>query len=261
MSKGYSLVLTGGGARGAVQVGMLRALLELDVEVAEVIGTSVGAINGSWFAYEKDMQDLEELWITLTKNDVFPANPFRYIKGLTISNHLVSNKGLLNAIKLLPNLDLRQSKKPITVMTTKLSSGESVPHKSGNLQNLVLASCSIPGVFPPVVIDKEEHVDGCVTALAPYEFTNKKISQKTIVLDASGSNVVKPRTAIDVYRMGFNHSMRKSIKEPYISKNLTIISPKTELFIRHDGRSFEKTKDLFEIGYQSMLEHSTSMQR
>ena len=70
-----ALVLAGGGSLGAVQVGMLRALVESGVKADMVVGSSVGAINGAYFAGDptlKGVSNLERLWCGLKRSDIFP---------------------------------------------------------------------------------------------------------------------------------------------------------------------------------------------
>jgi NTE family protein len=70
-----AFVFAGGGSLGAVQVGMLKALLAHGVEAHMVVGSSVGSINAAYFAFRPDLAGafaLEELWRTVRRNDIFP---------------------------------------------------------------------------------------------------------------------------------------------------------------------------------------------
>lgn len=71
--KKYALVLEGGGARGAYQVGSIRALSEFGYEFDTVVGTSIGAINAAFIA-QGDIDKLEELWNTLSFQDLMNIN-------------------------------------------------------------------------------------------------------------------------------------------------------------------------------------------
>ena len=92
-----ALVLAGGGSLGAVQVGMLRALLESGVEPDMVVGSSVGSINGAYFAGDPTLDGiakLERLWCGLKRRDIFPwtwRRLFGFIRG---RGHLVTSDGL-----------------------------------------------------------------------------------------------------------------------------------------------------------------------
>src|SRR5437764_10609257 len=65
-----AFAISGGGARGAVQVGMLRALIERDITPDFVVGVSIGAWNGAWLAHRPDLEwvkKLEEVWRQVTR--------------------------------------------------------------------------------------------------------------------------------------------------------------------------------------------------
>jgi NTE family protein len=80
------LVLSGGGAKGAWQAGLVRALAELGVQVDVVAGASIGALNGAIVAsagtLEKASEHLETLWSTLAQSSPVSFNPFGYLTML-----------------------------------------------------------------------------------------------------------------------------------------------------------------------------------
>ncbi|GBC76575.1 hypothetical protein HRbin08_00037 [bacterium HR08] len=69
-----ALGLCGGGSRGAVEVGLYRALLELGVPIDEIVGVSIGAVNGAVMAAGMPVHQLVELWQTVTFADLFAFN-------------------------------------------------------------------------------------------------------------------------------------------------------------------------------------------
>lgn len=69
----YSLVLEGGGAKGAYQVGAIKALKKRGLEIECIVGTSIGAINAAFIA-QGDIDKLEELWQTLSFQDLMDIN-------------------------------------------------------------------------------------------------------------------------------------------------------------------------------------------
>lgn len=66
----YGLALEGGGAKGAYQIGALKALIENNVKFEAVTGTSIGSINAALFA-QGDFKKLYEMWSTLSYQDLF----------------------------------------------------------------------------------------------------------------------------------------------------------------------------------------------
>ncbi len=73
-----ALVLSGGGILGAVQVGVLKALFRGGLRPSMVVGTSVGALNGAFVAFQPDMagvSELEAVWRDLRASRIFEQNP------------------------------------------------------------------------------------------------------------------------------------------------------------------------------------------
>jgi NTE family protein len=79
--KKLGLVLSGGGARGALQVGALRALLEAEYHPDLLVGTSIGAVNATYLAVNginlDTVSGLVEAWKEASKLDLLPTNYFR----------------------------------------------------------------------------------------------------------------------------------------------------------------------------------------
>ena len=73
LSKEYSLVLDGGGARGAYQIGAWKALVEAGVKINAVAGTSVGALNGALICMG-DLQRAEQIWNDMTFSRVMDVD-------------------------------------------------------------------------------------------------------------------------------------------------------------------------------------------
>jgi len=167
-----AFVLSGGGSLGAVQVGMLRALFESNLRPDFLIGTSVGAVNAAWVAGRPDpdaMVDLADIWLGLRRQDVFPLSPLTSALGLLgRSNHLISNQSLRSILEQhIPFERLEEARVPVHIVATELKSGRATVLKSGPAVPAVLASCAIPGVFPPVAIGRREYVDGGVANHTP----------------------------------------------------------------------------------------------
>jgi len=73
MSKEYGLVLEGGGARGAYQIGAWKALMEAGVKIVAVAGTSVGALNGALICMN-DIELAEKIWSELASSDIMDVD-------------------------------------------------------------------------------------------------------------------------------------------------------------------------------------------
>lgn len=89
-----AIVLAGGGSLGAVQVGMLKALTRQRIVPDFVVGASVGAINGAYFAAEPNEEGvtrLERVWSRLHRADIFPFSPLNSLLAIVgRRDHLVT---------------------------------------------------------------------------------------------------------------------------------------------------------------------------
>src|SRR4030081_1017461 len=98
-----AFVLSGGSSLGAIQVGMLQALMEGGIRPDFLIGTSVGAVNAAWLAGQPDLDGamkLAAIWSGLRRQDIFPINPWAGAMGIFgRNNHVISNAGLRNVLE------------------------------------------------------------------------------------------------------------------------------------------------------------------
>lgn len=182
-----AFVLAGGGSLGAVQVGMLRALVEAGVAAHLVVGTSAGAINGAFFAARPDREGVDELaavWGRIRRKDVFPIAPFRGLRALLgRSASLVPPGGLRKLLEEhLPRRRLEEATLRLGVVATDLGSGREVVLCRGPAVRAVLASAAIPSVFPPVEWEGRLLVDGAVASNTPIRTAAELGARRIIVL-------------------------------------------------------------------------------
>ena len=181
-----AFVFAGGGSFGAVQVGMLHALVEHGVRPDFVVGASVGAINGAYFAGNPTLAGvarLERLWCGLKRSTIFPMT-FSRIAGLfSRSPSLVDSGGLRELIEReLPYRKLEDTALPLHVVATAQLHGKLVCLSSGPAVDAILASCAIPAIFPSVRIDGEYLIDGAVAANTPVATAVALGADRLIVL-------------------------------------------------------------------------------
>lgn len=131
-----AFVFAGGGSFGAVQVGMLHALVEHGVNADFVVGSSVGAINGAYFAGNPTLDGvvrLKELWLGIRRSDVFPIN-WRTAAGfLWRRDFLMSSAGLRTLVDThLPYRQLEEARIHVHIVATNLLSGAAVVLSQGS---------------------------------------------------------------------------------------------------------------------------------
>jgi NTE family protein len=167
-----AFVLSGGASLGAVQVGMLRALFEQGIRPDVLVGTSVGAVNAAWVAGQPEprgVDGLADIWLSLRRGDVFPLSPLASAAGLFgRSNHFIPNGNLRSILEMhIPFKRIEDAGVPLHVVATDLKSGRATVLSSGPAVPALLASCAIPGIFPPVTLGRHEYVDGGVANHTP----------------------------------------------------------------------------------------------
>ena len=166
---------------------MLRALFEKDISPDFMIGASVGAVNAAWVSGQpapESVDDLAEIWMGLRRQHVFPLSPLTGARGLLgRSNHLISSDSLRELLEQhIPYRRLEEATLPVHIVATDLKSGRATILTSGPAVPALLASCAIPGVFPPVTIGRRELVDGGVANHTPITVAIELGAKKIYVL-------------------------------------------------------------------------------
>ena len=165
-------VLGGGGNLGAIQVGMLQAVLERGIVPDELVGCSAGAMNAALIAADPTVDGLErlrELWLTGQEDIVAPFSRFDGVRLLTHRGvSLQSNAGLRRLLETtLPHRRFEDFPVPFHVVATSLTTNSERWFSKGDVVDPILASAALPAIFPPVVIDDDVLVDGGVLNNVP----------------------------------------------------------------------------------------------
>ena len=179
------LCLGGGGSRGYAHIGAIRALTEAGIKIDMVNGTSIGAIVGGAYALYQDIDKMTDLVKQVIESvNVNHFNLFRHsTEGPTflrnwlteavcdiaaLRKSIQSHKNNRKALKILfEEYRFEDTKIPFSAVSTDLVTGKTVIIKRGKLIDGVLASASLPGIFPPVTRGKKLLVDGFVLANIP----------------------------------------------------------------------------------------------
>jgi NTE family protein len=168
-------VLSGGGSRGAGQVGMLRVLLAAGVRPDLMVAGSVGSLNACFLASNPTPAGVEQLgdvWASMTAATL--TGPRRSAIGnlARLRPYLFSNAALRQLVDRLVAVDrLEDLAVPVRVATTDLMTGGPVHHDVGHLADVLCASAALPGLLPPVMIGppsaRRAHVDAGVAENVP----------------------------------------------------------------------------------------------
>jgi len=157
------LVLSGGGGRGAYQVGVYKYLEEAGLEPEVIVGTSIGAVNGALLAMGRNARELEQIWLTLQTRDV------HRLSLTALGRSLFSTAALENTVgRLVDFSKVAASPKQLMITATEVETGQLRVFKNAEITaQHIVASCSIPVVYPWTRIENRHYWDGAVLAETP----------------------------------------------------------------------------------------------
>ena len=246
MKKKYKtgLVLSGGGTRGFAHLGIIAALYEKGIKPDVISGASVGSIVGAFIAGGKSPEEI---------NSIFSKGWFfKYAKFNIPVNGLFRLDGLKEVIrKEIPANTIEDLEIPFFVSVSNLNKGIVEYKNSGLLDETVLASSSIPIIFPPVKINDYFYVDGGLMDNVPIE-PIKNDCEQIIVSNITPINPQENfrnilETASRTFYMGVKANMQR------IHKYATIIIEPKEID-NFDILSMSHAKELFELGYKAGID-------
>jgi NTE family protein len=155
------IVLSGGGIRGIAHLGVLSALRKTGIQYSEITGTSAGSIAGAFIAAGITPEDAFEIFMQ--------TKLIKFVRPALGSLGLVNIEKTGDIFKKYLPAHIEDLKTPLTICTTNFSEGTIKYFTHGPLVRAIHASCCIPGVFKPIMIDSQMYVDGGVLNNFPVE--------------------------------------------------------------------------------------------
>ncbi|MDM1050302.1 patatin-like phospholipase family protein [Sphingobacterium hotanense] len=176
-----SLVLGSGGARGLVQIGVIRSLEEKGYEIDEVVGCSIGALIGAAYV-EGRLQQLEDWMLSINRSMIFKlldfTNPkFGLLKGERVFESLKD---------IFPDKNIEDMDIPFRAIATDIKNEREVVFERGSVYKAIRASIAIPAVFTSVLSDDISLVDGGVVNPLPINFVKRKRRNIVVAVNLDG---------------------------------------------------------------------------
>ncbi|MES0488561.1 MAG: patatin-like phospholipase family protein [Leptospirales bacterium] len=273
-----SLNLGGGGTRGLAHIGVLKALHENKIEFDLIIGVSMGAIIGLNYALDPDPVSVEKKILNHLSSSEFRDTLLgswrqadkktgrnlllrinRVYKQTGLIGRLLLTKGVLSEedieaalFPIIPDVQFSSLKKPFICTAVNLTKGAISVFKEGSTRNPVLASASMPLVFPPVFIGGDPHSDGGVLDKIGIETAHSVGVKSIIAVDVSNNQGWKRKiaTGIDVMIRADEISAVYR-KNNQLKKANIIINP-----IKEDVHwaDYSSAKTIIDSGYESTIE-------
>lgn len=234
------LVLSGGGARGIAHIGVLKALLEQDIQIDRISGTSAGAIVGALFSHGYPPDEILKIIET--------AGFMKHLRPAWSRMGLLRLDSLTDLVReYIPHDSFEQLQIPMHVVAVDLNAGEQEVFDQGELIRPVLASCCLPGIFEPFLIHKRQFVDGGVLNNLPVEPLEHKVDF-IIGSHCNPFGMTRPITSMrGVVERSLILAVQAKTKERFGKCDLLIEPPQ---LADYDTRDLRRAREMFRIGYQ-----------
>jgi NTE family protein len=264
------LVLSGGGARGAAHVGVLKVLEELRVPIDCIAGTSMGSLVGAGYATGTSVAEMEKITAEITTERLFKEDPPRaersmrrkyddyrpYFgpelgigkKGLGLPKGVVTGVQLETYLRQLSKAkgyyDFDKLPIPFRAVATDLVTGKAVVFKDGEIADVMRASMSVPGAVAPAEFEGMMLVDGMLTSNLPVE-TARAMGADVVIAVNVGTPLLKREELTSI--LGVVGQMLSILTEQNVQASLAslkptdiLISPELDGFSTGDFDNLEK---------------------
>lgn len=256
-----AFVLSGGGNLGALQVGMLRALVEAGIRPDVVLGCSIGAINGAAFALDPSIEGVDRLasiWESPTVSEMMPSSRIPSAvqmvrRGSSIYDNEPLRAGICAILGDRPTFD--DLELPFRCNAVDVDSATTKWFYRGNLIEPLLASAALPAVYPPVEIDGHTYIDGGVIENVPIAHAVELGCRTIYVLHmgAHGRPTHELRRPIDgalqAYWVARNSQFARDLAGLPDRVRAIVLPPGRRPDLKHDD--FSQTAMLIDRGYQN----------
>ena len=243
------VVLSGGGARGAAHIGVLRALEDLRVPIDCIAATSMGALVGGTYASGISPDDMERRLLSVDWKDIFNDRPPRedlpvrgkqdetnYLRlelGIR-GTEILFQRGVINGQKLdllfrelaagaTDTQDFDRLRIPFRAVATDAESGRMAVFDHGDLASVMRASMSVPGGVAPAEIDDHIYLDGGLTRNLPVDVVRQMGADVVIAVNL-GTPLLK-RDALGSL-LGISTQMINILTEQNVQAQLDSLKPR-----------------------------------
>lgn len=293
--KKTALVLSGGGSRGAYEIGVWKALKELDIQLDMVFGTSVGSINGALIA-QGNLELAERLWQELETDMVFDVSNEEYtfkdtlekidVGGMSADDVLgyakeivlhggAGTSGLdMLMSKYIDENAIRSSTLTYGLVATEFPSMngaffyiDDIP--KGQLKNHIMASASCFPAVKKCVIDDKKYIDGGYKDNLPVEMALNLGATTIIAVDLQSVGIIRKSTIDAAVETCDEFHMIKSpvdlgnflIFDGDNSKRIMTLGYLDTMrhFGKYDGLRYTFEKDQFKPHHLAGAEHAAYM--
>jgi NTE family protein len=255
-----AVVLGGGATLGALEVGVIDALAARGIVPDMLVGTSAGAINAAFWAFDQSPETgrrLLRFWLEADRFTMFPDGVLpmfsRFVQG---RDHLTTQSGLRRLLlRALPRAATIESASiPLAIIATDAETGSSQALRRGRLDQAILASSAIPGLFPAVQVDDRKFVDGGITANCDIGTAVVMGATDVIAVDVMGDGPLTSTYSVaNVIERSAGIALRKQtdLVARLFERQARIALLRPEPPSRPHAWDFRRTQALFDFGREA----------
>lgn len=168
-NKKLGLALGSGGFRGSAHMGVIKALVDNDISIDFLAGSSIGALVAAHYSVFKNIERTIKDILDLQKKK------YSYLRSLSLQEGLIGGKILTrDFLKMLKGANFENTQIPLSIISTNLIDGRPFIFKKGDLAQAIMASISIPAAFKPLRYKKDVVlVDGGISNPVPDDVVRK----------------------------------------------------------------------------------------
>jgi NTE family protein len=264
-----AFVLGGGGVLGAAEVGMLRALFEIDVTPDLVLGTSVGALNGAMVARDPTptvIDRLSDLWQDASTARAISDRPLRTMRRAVASRtHLYSADFMKDRlVEEFGDTTFEDLAVRFQVCAANIERAAEHWFTSGPLVEAIMASAAVPGLLPPAQVGDEHYLDGGIVNSIPLGRAIALGADRVFVLQVGRIDrpLKPPERPWEVARVSFEiarrHRFARELAEVPDDVEVHVLpargtSPRDDSLLAH--RDFSKVRNRIDASYQASRDY------
>ena len=240
MEKKIGLVLSGGGAKGAAHIGVIKALEEYQLPIDSLAGTSAGALAATFMADGKSADDMLQFF---TDSDLFSFHNWSFGKpGLLDTEKFVKMFEEHIVAKNFEDLPIK-----LNIVATDLINAKSVTINEGPIIPALLSSCAFPLVFSPIPMRDSLYCDGGVINNFPVETLDNDQILGVYVSPLKNIQPSELNNTLNVLDRVYRISNRYSSLEKFSQCTWIINPPELQ---NYGTFATNKVEEIYEIGYR-----------
>ena len=257
----FTLVLSGGGLKGLAHIGVFRALEERGLVPSLVVGSSIGSLIGAAWAAGVPLRQMEARARQVRRRDIFQVARADVAFRRLMAPALYRREPLEFLVRsLVGDITFRDLPRRLLVNTADLHSGIQVMWGlpgllDAQVADAVVASCALPGIFPPRIIDGRAYVDGAVVENLPVRLAASLGTGPILAVNVAATSVVRRRDETEgfaaTYIRGLEIVMQTQIEgqlRDWQGPPLVLVQPRVEHISMF---AFDRNEELLEAGYRA----------